>query len=145
MLHAVNLGDSGFMVIRKGAVIYRSPIQQYVFNHPYQLGNYADSDKPWQGQVIELAIEAGDVVVAGTDGLFDNLSENQILEVAVTGTEQGLQAEELAWSVAQEAYLVSMDRETITPFMKDSMMAGKKFIGGKRDDITVIVSLILDA
>ncbi|XVF53104.1 hypothetical protein PTKIN_Ptkin05aG0072800 [Pterospermum kingtungense] len=143
-LNAVNLGDSGFMVMRQGAVIYRSPTQQYSFNTPYQLGNYANSDKPWQGQVIKLAVEAGDVVVAGTDGLFDNLSESRILEVAATGIKQGLHPEEVAWSLAQEAYLVSMDTETITPFMKDSMMAGIKHIGGKQDDITVIVSLIFD-
>ncbi|KAE8728018.1 putative protein phosphatase 2C 55 [Hibiscus syriacus] len=80
MLHAVNMGDSAFMVIRQGAAVYRSPIQQRSFNFPYQLGS---CDKPPQAQVMKVAVEAGDVIVAGTDGLFDNLSETQILESVV--------------------------------------------------------------
>ncbi|XVF12943.1 hypothetical protein REPUB_Repub08aG0163700 [Reevesia pubescens] len=143
MLHAVNMGDSGFMLIRQGVAIYQTPIQQHSFNYPYQLGNSANSNKPWQAQVIKLAVEPGDVIIAGTDGLFDNLSERQILEAAATGIEQGLHPEEVAWPVAQQAYHISMDREAVTPFTQASMMAGKSHIGGKQDDITVIVSRIL--
>ncbi|XVE58091.1 hypothetical protein DITRI_Ditri04bG0142600 [Diplodiscus trichospermus] len=144
ILHAVNMGDSGFMLIRQGAAIYKSPIQQHSFNFPYQLGNCANSNKPWQAQVIQLAVEPGDVIIAGSDGLFDNLSESQILETAAAGIEPGLHPEEVAWAVAQQAYHVSMDKEAVTPFMQASIMAGKGHIGGKRDDITVVVSRILD-
>ncbi|XVF51290.1 hypothetical protein PTKIN_Ptkin04bG0173100 [Pterospermum kingtungense] len=143
MLNAVNMGDSGFMLIRQGVSIYKSPIQQHYFNCPYQLGNSANSSKPWQAQVIKLAVEPGDVIIAGSDGLFDNLSESQILETAATGIEQGLHPEEVAWSVAQQAYHISMDKEAITPFMQASIMAGQGHIGGKQDDITVIVSRII--
>ncbi|XP_039014625.1 probable protein phosphatase 2C 80 [Hibiscus syriacus] len=76
MLHAVKMGDSGFMVIGQGAAIYRS-------------------------LVIKVVVQAGDVIVAGTDGLFDNLSESQISETAVTGIERGLHPEDVAWQVAQ--------------------------------------------
>lgn len=38
MLHAANLGDSGFMVIRGDQVVYKSPAQQHSFNFPFQLG-----------------------------------------------------------------------------------------------------------
>lgn len=38
-LNAVNVGDSGFMVVRGGKVIYQSPVQQWSFNCPYQLGS----------------------------------------------------------------------------------------------------------
>ncbi|KAE8671770.1 putative protein phosphatase 2C 55 [Hibiscus syriacus] len=145
MLHAVNMGDSGFMVIRQGAAIYRSPIQLHSFNFPYQLGNGANYGKPLQAQVMKVAVEAGDVIVAGTDGLFDNLTENQISETAVTGIERGLHPEDVAWQVAQRAYDVSMDKKAMTPFTQDSKMAGKWYIGGKRDDITVIVSCLLHA
>jgi len=44
-LNAINLGDSGFIVIRDGSVIFKSPIQQRGFNFPYQLarsGNEGD-------------------------------------------------------------------------------------------------------
>ena len=37
-LHAANLGDSGFMVVRRNKVHYKSRSQQHQFNFPYQLG-----------------------------------------------------------------------------------------------------------
>ena len=37
-LHAANLGDSGFLVVRKQKVVFRCPSQQHRFNFPYQLG-----------------------------------------------------------------------------------------------------------
>ncbi|OMO79820.1 phosphatase 2C (PP2C)-like protein [Corchorus capsularis] len=145
MLHAVNMGDSGFMLIRGGVVIYKSPIQQHSFNFPYQLGySSGNADRPSQAEVIKLGVEPGDVIIAGTDGLFDNLSEDQILEAAARGIEQGLDPEDVAWPVAQRAYNVSMDGQAVTPFMQASTLAGKRHTGGKQDDITVIVSRILD-
>ena len=36
MLHAANLGDSGFMVLRGKRVLLRSRTQQHQFNFPYQ-------------------------------------------------------------------------------------------------------------
>ena len=38
MLHAANLGDSGFMVIRGDSIVFKSRTQQHSFNFPYQLG-----------------------------------------------------------------------------------------------------------
>ena len=55
LLHGLNLGDSGYMIIRRSAseapsspagappfdLIFRTQEQQYKFNHPYQCGtNY---------------------------------------------------------------------------------------------------------
>ena len=37
MLHSANLGDSGFLVIRRGSVVHQSSEQQHYFNTPYQL------------------------------------------------------------------------------------------------------------
>ena len=36
-LHTVNLGDSGYMVVRNGRVLARSQEQQHYFNTPFQL------------------------------------------------------------------------------------------------------------
>ncbi|KAK6941748.1 hypothetical protein RJ641_027125 [Dillenia turbinata] len=70
--NAVNLGDSGFMVLRKGIVVYQSPPQQHCFNCPYQLGNHQNSDKPSSAQELEVEVKSGDILVAATDGLLDN-------------------------------------------------------------------------
>ncbi|KAJ4842791.1 hypothetical protein Tsubulata_040658, partial [Turnera subulata] len=138
-LHAVNLGDSGFIVLRNGETIYRSPTQQHSFNAPYQLGRRS-SDTPKDAQVLMVPVEAGDVIIAGTDGLFDNLFETQIEEVARPGIEQGFDPEEVAQAVAEYAHSVSRDNEAFTPFMHNSANA---YSGGKPDDITVIVSCIV--
>lgn len=37
-LHAANVGDSGFMVVRENEIVFKSPPQQHSFNFPYQLG-----------------------------------------------------------------------------------------------------------
>lgn len=37
MLYSANLGDSGFLVIRAGDVVFRSREQQHYFNAPFQL------------------------------------------------------------------------------------------------------------
>lgn len=51
-LHAANLGDSGFMVIRGNKILFKSPQQQHKFNFPFQLGYPAEaSDRPDQAQV----------------------------------------------------------------------------------------------
>lgn len=50
-LHAINLGDSGFMVVRDGCTIFRSPVQQHDFNLTYQLECGNSGDLPSSGQV----------------------------------------------------------------------------------------------
>lgn len=50
-IHAINLGDSGFMVIRDGCTIFRSPVQQHDFNFTYQLESGINGDLPSSGQV----------------------------------------------------------------------------------------------
>ncbi|KAI3986171.1 hypothetical protein MKX01_004315 [Papaver californicum] len=71
-LRAVNVGDSGFVVLRRGCSIYHSPRKLHSFNSPYQLGK--NSDRSSSADVLEFKqVMAGDVIVTGTDGLFDNL------------------------------------------------------------------------
>ncbi|XP_050228756.1 probable protein phosphatase 2C 55 isoform X2 [Mercurialis annua] len=143
-LKVVNMGDSGFMLIRKGEDIYKSPIQQHRFNYPYQLQNNNDpANSPKKAQVFDIAMKPGDVVIAGTDGLFDNLSEGRIEAAARSGIEKGLAPEDIAWTVAEYAYKTSMDRNARTPFSRASTKAGRNNPGGKQDDITVIVSYVI--
>lgn len=50
-IHAVNLGDSGFIVVRDGCTTFKSPIQQHDFNFTYQLQSDNSSDLPSSAQV----------------------------------------------------------------------------------------------
>ena len=50
-LNVVNVGDSGFMLFRKGNMIYKSSTQQHRFYSPYQLGKNSHCDDPSVAEV----------------------------------------------------------------------------------------------
>ena len=50
-LDAINLGDSGFIVVRDGCTIFQSPVQQHGFNFTFQLESGSGADLPSSGQV----------------------------------------------------------------------------------------------
>ncbi|KAK4412897.1 putative protein phosphatase 2C 55 [Sesamum alatum] len=143
-LRAVNVGDSGFMVIRNGEdVVYRSPTQQHYFNCPYQLGN--KKDNPSAAVEMEVRVEAGDVIVAGTDGLMDNMHASEIVESLRRGVSEKESMRKQACYMANVALYNSFDRYADTPFSIASRKAGRCRRGGKVDDITVIIARIEDS
>lgn len=141
-LHAINLGDSGFMVIRDGCTIFQSPVQQHDFNFTYQLECSSHSDLPSSGQVFTVAVAPGDVIVAGTDGLFDNLYNNEITAVVVHGVRAGFSPQVTAQKIAALARQRALDKDRQTPFSTAAQDAGFRYYGGKLDDTTVVVSYI---
>ncbi|KAH7856130.1 hypothetical protein Vadar_033023 [Vaccinium darrowii] len=142
-LNAVNVGDSGFMVVRGGKVIYQSPVQQWSFNCPYQLGS-RKKDNPDLAMELELEVEAGDIVVAGTDGLFDNMDQSEIEEIIKRCLDdKDSDPQQLAENIANLALYNSFDKYADTPFARAARKAGHHHHrGGKVDDITVIVVLL---
>ncbi|THU55812.1 hypothetical protein C4D60_Mb11t10550 [Musa balbisiana] len=141
-IRAVNLGDSGFIVVRDGCTIFRSPVQQHDFNFTYQLESGNASDLPSAAQVFTFPVESGDVIVAGTDGLFDNLYNSEITAVVVHGIRAGLGPQVMAQKIAALARQRAQDKNRQTPFSTSAQEAGYRYYGGKLDDITVIVSYI---
>lgn len=142
-LNVANIGDSGFVLIREGANMYRSPVQQHYFNCPYQLGFGPGFDLPNLAQAYKLKVKPGDVIVAGTDGLFDNMFPSRIKEFAKMGFEMKIDPELLALSIAERAFRNSVDKKAATPFSRAATKAGKIFNGGKPDDITVVVAYVV--
>ncbi|KAF6166604.1 hypothetical protein GIB67_005466 [Kingdonia uniflora] len=141
-LHAINLGDSGFIVIRDGCTVFQSPVQQHGFNFPHQLENGTNGDLPSSGQVFNVPVAPGDVIVTGTDGLFDNLFSNEITAVVVHAIKAGLEPQVVAQSIASIARKRAEDTHHDTPFSSAAQNAGFQYHGGKLDDITVVVSYI---
>lgn len=62
-------GDSGFVVVRDGAIVLRSSPKQHFFDCPLQLGaapEYVDgTDTADDAELLSLPVLPGDVVVAG--------------------------------------------------------------------------------
>lgn len=84
----------------------------------------------------------GDVVVAGTDGLFDNLYNDEVAEVVLKAVRAGLEPQVTAQKIAALARQRALDPSRPTPFSTAAQEAGFRYYGGKLDDITVVVSYI---
>ncbi|OCF40702.1 hypothetical protein I317_05474 [Kwoniella heveanensis CBS 569] len=77
----VNLGDSGYAIMRNDQIKFISSPQTHFFNCPLQLSkvplemrqNGIIHDSPANAEVRDFEVEAGDVVILFTDGLSDNL------------------------------------------------------------------------
>jgi protein phosphatase PTC7 len=94
-LEVANLGDSGFMQLRLNAIHEYSEPQTHGFNAPYQLsvlpkrvlaqmstyGSVQFRDFPKDANVSHHLLRHGDVLVFATDGVWDNLSSQDILRV----------------------------------------------------------------
>ncbi|KAK0731820.1 phosphatase 2C-like domain-containing protein [Lasiosphaeris hirsuta] len=94
-LEVANLGDSGYIVLRLNGVHAHSEPQTHAFNTPFQLSVVPPSmlmraatfggaqlmDQPRDAEVTRLALRHGDVVVFASDGLWDNLFNQDILRI----------------------------------------------------------------
>lgn len=86
-VYTANIGDSGFMVVRKGEIVHRSEEQQHYFNTPFQLsvpppghGGNVLSDSPESADTLSFPVKDGDVILVATDGVFDNVPTNLLLD-----------------------------------------------------------------
>lgn len=139
-LTAANLGDSGFMVIRGLEVVFRTKEQQHSFNFPYQIGT-GSADKPQHAQRLYVEVQPGDLLIAGTDGLWDNLYDEDILDVVANASHDPATIAQL---IARQAHIVANDKDIISPFSKSARQNGYPLAtGGKLDDITVIVGRVV--
>ena len=76
------IGDSGYIILReedkKVNLVHASDSQQKGFNFPFQLGWNGNGDEPNKSLSYNHTVKTGDIVIAGTDGLFDNLNALQV-------------------------------------------------------------------
>lgn len=156
-----NLGDSGFMLLRREAtddfrVVARSKEQTHRFNLPYQLTRLPEKmkeglrpgikfDSAQDSELYSLPVQAQDLLLLFTDGFADNVHEHQTLEVVnrIVGAEDDFDPEVLARALAQVAHKQSVDPVAETPFSVAAAEAGQHFPGGKEDDITVVVARVM--
>jgi len=149
-LYTANLGDSGFMVVRDGKVVHRSEEQQHYFNTPYQLSvapatmeGMVLSDKPEMAARSCIKVQEGDIILLGTDGLFDNMKDEQILRHLARLVDHSVEAiQRVADSIAKEAHKLGFTANYVSPFSTHAAANGFNFIGGKPDDVTVLIARV---
>lgn len=93
-------------------------------------------------QVFSLPVAAGDVVVLGTDGLFDNVFDGELASMVMHSLMAGRSPQSTAEHIAALARIRAADRVRFSPFARAAMEAGYRYYGGKMDDITVVVSYV---
>ena len=170
MLRLLNVGDSAVMIFRPSPrrlygypkpvrwprIVARSHEAQHYFNCPYQVSAATLLKAVMEGaDEMQVAVCAGDVVVAVTDGVIDNMFQSHIQEL-VAGHLQELAAEDpadcasrlnaLARQLAEAAAAIGLrgsDPSTCTPFAEAARAEGiVNLDGGKLDDCTVVCGVV---
>ncbi|CAK0852961.1 unnamed protein product [Prorocentrum cordatum] len=177
------LGDSGVMVVRRptsrlseaaegrvhstrSSVVFKSPSQQHDFNYPYQLCRLPAAfrrlqlrgpDKPTDCAVFEVDVEEGDLILCYSDGVDDNLYDQEILDICdralspyaahVLGLpdRDATPPELVSRAVGAAAYTRSRDQKARVPFADAARKAGWPTAwcrGGKEDDITCLAAWV---
>lgn len=82
VVRIAHLGDCMGMLIRGEEVVWRTEEMWWNFNTPVQLGPLS-STKPQDAKVFTVPVQADDILVLASDGLSDNLWDEDILDEVV--------------------------------------------------------------
>jgi protein phosphatase PTC7 len=139
------------------AIVDRVHAGCFSFNMPYQIGiqiAYERIEKIDSPKVLskKIKVQSGDIIVAGSDGLFDNVFEDEIVKYVSLHANMHLRRSEnndysvwnrLAIDLAKLAIKYGKDRKYNSPFsIKASESGDMNLRGGKLDDTTVLISYI---
>ncbi|KAF9792410.1 hypothetical protein BJ322DRAFT_1029076 [Thelephora terrestris] len=171
-LRTLNLGDSGFIIVRSSNIIYESVYQTHYFNCPMQLSKIppnfggAARDKVSDGHVFEIGLRDGDLVIAyvcppsrstpfhtltfrQTDGLCDNVFASEMLALYTLAGRVGGSDEQQVQAVTDNfvhyARACMVNNHRSGPWAQRSTRAGMPYKGGKIDDVTVVAVLVRES
>ena len=149
MLYITNLGDSQILVIRPSAqeVLYKTKEQWHWFDCPRQLGTNSPDIPRINAVMDKVEIEAGDLVLAMSDGVTDNLWEHEVVQNVVdslhtweqmrlseTSSAQDDNSKTMMEFVAKElvkaARVIAEDPFAESPFMERAVDEGLAMEGG---------------
>ena len=74
-----NVGDSQILHVREGQILWRSVPQHHKFNCPFQIGSHSRDEPLKIAKETRLRVRKDDIFIAASDGLFDNLTDEEIL------------------------------------------------------------------
>ena len=132
------MGDSLSSMYRAGKKTFKTMDHSRSFNQPFQVG--VQGDDPKDCCVLEeKEANNGDVVILGSDGIWDNVFDEEIDKTVQD--KNSMQA--LADKLAKCAFGHSTDVSFNSPFAIKAAKKGYSFMGGKSDDISVIAARIL--
>lgn len=149
---ATSLGDCSVMIIRPnaGAMVYKSKEDWHWFDCPRQLGTNSP-DTPKENSFMDTVdVQEGDLVLCLSDGVTDNLWEEEITEYVTDAMNKWKDREKeaedgivyVARKLMNAAKEVALDPYAGSPYMSRAVDEGLAAEGGKLDDISVVVGLV---
>lgn len=166
IIYVTQLGDSQVLIFRpgdnggrKGNVLFKTKEQWHWFDCPRQLGTNSP-DTPLENAVMDqVKVQEGDVVLAMTDGVVDNLWEHEIVENVIASLDTWARSERtkaqergddvdeasmmkfVAGRLVKAARKIAEDAFAESPFMERAVEEGLSIEGGKLDDISVVAAI----
>lgn len=141
-LRVLNVGDSKCIVVRDGQVVARSRELFHFYECPYQFSTDSP-DKPSFGTRLNFELAKGDFVLMGSDGIFDNLFDEKIVEIIMSTSPK--RASSIAKRVSDESRKISFNPKVLTPFsqlaLKNRNPEYLDGVGGKLDDVSCVVAI----
>ncbi|KAK9154030.1 hypothetical protein Sjap_001510 [Stephania japonica] len=151
VLKIANVGDCGLRIMRGGKILFSTSPQEHYFDCPYQLSSQLLGQTYLDAAVNKMELAEGDVIVMGSDGLFDNVFDHEIVSVI----SQFEDAAEAAKALANLASDHSRDANFDSPYSLEARgQVSKSKSGSVRlhvfnmngfdlDDVTVIVAQVV--
>lgn len=154
-LKVANLGDSWCGLFRDYKLINETKFQTHNFNTPYQLAKIPPQilkqaedqrkryiiDSPEMADEYSWDLKKDDIIIFATDGVTDNVIPQDIeifLKDQFETTSNNLS--QISSKFVQEVVKVSKDPNFASAFAQElSDLTNQKYLGGKEDDITVVV------
>ncbi|KAL8774833.1 MAG: hypothetical protein Q9209_000772 [Squamulea sp. 1 TL-2023] len=158
VLYVTNLGDSQIMVVRPETqeIIYKTTEQWHWFDCPRQLGTNSPDTPKANAVMDKIKIREGDVVLAMSDGVVDNLWGHEVMQNVHDSMQRlgyGKQNEtgdtwgagggmlDVAKELVKAARNIAEDPYAESPFMERAVEEGLAMEGGKLDDISVVAAV----
>lgn len=157
VLYVTQLGDSQILVIRPGSkeVIFKTQEQWHWFDCPRQLGTNSPDTPTGNGVMDRIQIEEGDVVIAMTDGVVDNLWEHEVVQNVIDSMEkwqgdadnsghtyaEGMQY--VAQQLVNAARVIAEDPFAESPYMEKAIDEGLSIEGGMSTQAILVMGWLI--
>jgi len=153
------LGDGGFIIYRPGlGIVYRTMYARFASSDgqaTYQIGPHSPCE-PRHGEIGEFALKQGDSIISGSDGLFDNILEDQVLR-CVNNVNRAVKEANAKNDSCTNEQLADLHCDSLYHELKQCVQKNvhnqhlqEVFHGHRRgvfkgaDDVTILVSLVAE-
>ena len=135
VLKIAHLGDCMGMLVRGEEIVWRSEEMWWSFNTPVQLGPVSPSKPSTHAQTFTIPIQQDDILILASDGLSDNLWDEEVLDEVIRmkksflppTPEEGDEAEKTL-----KATLSILGRRTLAGMLSEALCSRARRVSERR-------------